>query len=147
MTTALSVNVQDRRHHTRTLMETRQRKSALLALDSEEVVHRLRAMRPPEGLLDSEFPKADVEDFQSRARSRGGDSASNEEGKELPPVPPPPRTFKQWADKGFPTTSWRPLLSEELYHPLEAQKMILTNKYTPSQKLKSKMKDNAEPDS
>nr|CCC89799.1 unnamed protein product [Trypanosoma congolense IL3000] len=130
ITTALSVNVQTRRSHTRTLLETRQRKAALLALDPEEVVHRLQVMRPSEGLLDSRQAAETANAPQGRGKrpSKTGVHVVGE-GEE-PKITPPPKTFRQWVKSGFPTTSWRALLLDELYHPIEAEKQCLALKYT-----------------
>ncbi|KAG8346372.1 hypothetical protein ERJ75_000133500 [Trypanosoma vivax] len=127
----LVVSVQDRRCHTRTLQETRQRKAALLPLDTLEVAHRLRAMRPPQGLLDSQISG-------SGPSSTENDDSNSVTGPSVVLEPIKPRTsgaklpltsYKRWAEEGFPMEVWRPLLENELYHPLEAEKTLITKKY------------------
>ncbi|KEG09890.1 hypothetical protein DQ04_04481000 [Trypanosoma grayi] len=119
--TALALNVQDRRNRARALLETRQRKAALLALDAPNVAHRLHLMQPPERIMDScsaveaapKTPEPTTEVEDSALQQRRG-----------------PVSYEQWLEEGCPADFWRPLLEEELYRPLEAEQLYLATKYS-----------------
>ncbi|RNF20432.1 uncharacterized protein Tco025E_03790 [Trypanosoma conorhini] len=131
--TELVFSVQDRRNRARALQEIRQRKAALLSLSTADVARRLRAMHPPEEIMDSCGNKKEAE--KKHSRPLHAEDASQ--------MFRPPMSYEQWLEEGFPVSCWRPLLSTELYHPLEAEQQYLSKKYSVAPKIKVKPGDAA----
>ncbi|PBJ72930.1 hypothetical protein TcG_01555 [Trypanosoma cruzi] len=124
LATALVFSVQDRRNRARALREVRERKAALLALSTNDVAQRLRAMRPPDDIMDSRG------DGIGEKTQKAGQNSKFATSDDTATPFRPPMSYEQWQEEGFPVGCWRPLLLTELYHPLEAEKNYLGKKYS-----------------
>ncbi|ESL07678.1 hypothetical protein TRSC58_04629 [Trypanosoma rangeli SC58] len=130
--TELVFSVQDRRSRARALQQIRENKAALLGLTTRDVARRLQAMHPPCEIMDScgaSGEEKKEEKAKSPSRSYRGDTS---------PRFRPPMSYEEWLEEGFPVSCWRPLLSTELYYPLEAEQKYLSTKYSVAPQEKDK---------
>ncbi|CCW67426.1 unnamed protein product [Phytomonas sp. Hart1] len=150
----IDFNVQDRRHHTRILLESMQRRNHLFPLSNKDIAHRLHKYRDePSELLDDVQRRPDKVDWDAsfiaskvvgRTPKAENEKSGNDSNKgELPALrnylessPSTSTEYEEWLTDGCPTTNWDVFLQEELYGPKKDRDTFYALKYSTNRCIK-----------